>query len=248
MSTSPAKQTVTREIYYPETDGEPMAETDLHRNLILELYASLEAYYEVQTDVYVSSNLLIYYVQGDRKKRVAPDVFVVRGVPKHVRRIYKLWEEGRAPETVFEISSRGTILNDTQQKSTLYARWGVREYFLYDPEYDWLPEGLAAFRLVDGHYKEIEIENGVAHSETLGLDVVDTGETLRLREPRTGLFLPTRREEIAARQQAEAAQQQAEAAQQQAEAHAAAEAAARQQAEAELARLREDLARLRAQS
>ncbi len=248
MSTSLAKQTVAREVYYPETDGEPMAETDLHRDLMAELIAELETYFEHAPDVYVSGNLLIYYVQGNPKKRVAPDVFVVRGVPKHKRRIYKLWEEGHAPSCVIEVSSRGTILNDANKKATLYASWGVQEYFLYDPEYDWLPEGLAAHRLVDGVYEDIEIKDGVAHSEVLGLDVVDTGETLRLRDPHTVRFLPTRQEAEAARRQAEAARQQAEAARQQAE-------AARQQAEArataadsEIARLREEVTRLRAQS
>jgi Uma2 family endonuclease len=252
MTTSLAKRTTAREIHYPESDGEPMAETDLHRDLMAELIAELQTYFEHEQDVYVSGNLLIYYVEGDRQKRVAPDVFVVRGVHKHERRIYKLWEEQRAPDVVFEISSRSTILNDTRKKAVLYAQWGVREYFLYDPEYDWLPDGLAAHRLVEGIYEDIEVKNGVAHSEVLGLDLVDTGETLRLRDPRTGVFLPTRQETEAARQQAEtarlqaeAARQQADAARQQAEVRAEAESLARQHAEAELARMREELARLR---
>ncbi len=234
VSTSPAKQPVAREIYYPETDGEPMAETDVHRDLMGELISELETYFEQAPEMYVSGNLLIYYVQGNPKKRVAPDVFVVRGVPKRKRRVYKLWEEGRPPEFVIEVSSRGTILNDANRKATLYAGWGVREYFLYDPEYDWLPEGLVAYRLADGEYQELEIRDGAVHSEALGLDLVDTGETLRLRDPQTGCFLPTRQETEAARQQAEAARQQAEA-----------RAAS---ADAEVARLREELARLRAQS
>ncbi len=234
VSTSPAKQPVTREIYYPETDGEPMAETDLHRDLMIDLISALDVHFKDDPEVYVSGDLLIYYVEGDRTKRVAPDVFVVRGVPKHRRRIYKLWEEARAPEVVIEVSSRGTIRNDTQKKAPLYARWGVREYYLFDPEYDWLPDGLAAHRLDDGIYEDMEIKDGVVHSAALGLDLVDTGATLRLRDPRTGQFLPTLLEAVEARQQAEAARQEAEA-----RANAA---------DAEAARLREELARLRAQS
>jgi len=210
---------LTREIYYPESDGEPMAETDLHRDLMAELIEELEAFFRDTPEVYVSGNLLLYYEEGNPRKSVAPDVFVVRGVGKQRRRIYKLWEEGRAPEVVFEISSRKTLMQDTQKKWQLYARLGVREYYLYDPEYDYLPDGLAAFRLEGEEFVEVEVSEGVVRSEVLGLDLVDTGETLRLRDPQTGRFIPTREELIEAQQQAEA----------------------------ELARLREELARLRSQ-
>lgn len=225
---------VAKEIYYPESDGEPMAETDVHRNLMAELISQLETFYAADPAVYVSGNLLLYYVEGNPAKCVAPDVFVVRGVGKHERRIYKLWEEGRAPDVVFELSSRKTLFKDVGQKSRLYERLGVQEYFLYDPEYDGQPDGLVGYRLQDGRYEELEIKDGVVHSETLGLDLVDTGVTLRLRHPQTGHLLPTKQELIEARQQAEI--------------RAEAEASARHAAEAELARLREELARLRAQS
>jgi Uma2 family endonuclease len=235
------KKTAAREVYYPESDGEPMAESDLHRDLMAELISELETFFQDDPEVYVSGNLLIYYVEGDPRKSFAPDVFVVRGVDKHKRRIYKLWEEGRAPDVVFEISSRTTVLKDTQRNFRLYERLGVREYFLYDPEYDWMPGGLAAWRREGDEFVEIEVVSGVARSEVLGLEVVDTGETLRLRDPKTGEFLPTKEEVVEARQEAEVAREQAEA-------RAHSEAEAREQAEAELARLREELTRLRPQT
>ncbi|MGH9801571.1 MAG: hypothetical protein ACRD82_14505, partial [Blastocatellia bacterium] len=77
---------------YPESDGKPMAETDIHRNLLADLVFTLENHYRAEPDVYVSGNLLVYYVEGNPAKCFAPDVFVVRGVPKGQRRIYKLWE------------------------------------------------------------------------------------------------------------------------------------------------------------
>jgi Uma2 family endonuclease len=235
------KKAIAREIYYPESDGEPMAETDLHRNLMVELISQLDTWFAENPEVYVSGDLLIYYVEGDPTKCVAPDVFVVRGVGKHERRIFKLWEEGRPPDVVFEISSRRTILIDTQKKSPLYARLGVSEYFLYDPEYDWMPDGLAAYRLEDGQYNDIEIKDGAARSEALGLDVVDTGETLRLRDPKTGRFLPTKEEWIEAYQISEAERREVEKL-------ALNESEARKKAEAELAQLREELERLRPKS
>src|SRR5258706_8957889 len=91
-------------IYYPESDGKPMAETDVHRGMIVYLTTALENFFRDEPDTYVSGDLLLYYAKGDPKKRVAPDVFVVRGVPKGNRRIYKLWEEGRPPNVIFELS------------------------------------------------------------------------------------------------------------------------------------------------
>src|SRR5205807_1969709 len=113
---------------YPESDGKPMAETDVHYQLLVDLRFALTNFFEAQPDVYVSGNLLLYYVEGNPKKCVAPDVFVVRGVAKGSRRIYKLWEEGRPPEVVIELSSRQTWREDVQLKWQLYAQLGVREY------------------------------------------------------------------------------------------------------------------------
>ena len=214
-----------------------MAETDVHRDLMIDLIEELKQWFQDDPEVYVSGNILLYYEEGKLSKSVSPDVMMVRGVPKGQRRTYKLWEEGRMPEVVFEISSRSTWGDDWHIKFQLYARLGVKEYFLFDPEYDYLPEPLIAFRLKDGEFKKLKVKKNRVLSETLGLELVDTGETLRLFHPPTGRILPTLAEETLARQQAEAAQQQAEA-------QAQAEKQAREQAEAEIARLRAELARL----
>lgn len=208
---SPHPQVAQAAIEYPETDGKPMAETDVHAHLMMELRAALEAYFRADPTVYVSGNLLLYYEEGNPRKSVAPDVFVVRGVANHERRIYFLWQEGQAPSVIFEISSRGTYKEDLQRKWQLYHQLGVAEYYLYDPEYDYLKEGLTAYRPGDeGEYVEVPVKGGVIHSPALGLDIVDTGETLRLRDPQTGQFLPTRAELQAAQQIAEDRAAQAE--------------------------------------
>ena len=218
-------------IVYPESDGEPMAETDVHRDLMSELISELKSFFQNEPDVYVSGNLLLYYVEGNPRKRVAPDVFVVRGVGKEARRIYKLWEEGRPPNVVMELSSRQTWGDDLQRKWQLYQQLGVQEYFIFDPEYDYLVEPLLAYRLEEGQYVPIEVKEGRVRSEVLGLELVDTGETLRLYDPQAGRFLPTVMEEARTRQQVEEALR--------------AEAEARRHAEAEATRLREELERLR---
>lgn len=179
-------------IFYPESDGEPMAETDTHIQLMFDLRFSLHNFFRDTTDVYVGSNLMFYYAEGNPRKCIAPDVFVVRGVGNHPRRTFKLWEEKHAPEVVFEISSRQTWGDDLQRKWRLYEQIGVREYFIFDPEYDYLFEPLVAYRLEENEYVQLEIVDGRVGSEALGLELVDTGETLRLYNPQTERFLPTR--------------------------------------------------------
>jgi Uma2 family endonuclease len=201
---SPHPQVATVAIEYPETDGKPMAETDVHRKLMTELIDALERHFQAQPEVYVSGNMLLYYEEGNPRKSVAPDVFVVHGVANHERRVYLLWQEGHAPSVVFEISSRSTYKEDLQRKWLLYYQLGVTEYYLYDPEYDYLKEGLVAYRPGDeGKYVEVQVNGGVIYSPALGLDVVNTGATLRLRDPQTGQFLPTRAELQQAAERAE---------------------------------------------
>ena len=82
------------EIYYPESDGKPMAETEVHLNLMINFIQMLSHYFQDRPDVHVSGDLLIYYEEGNPKKSVAPDVFVAFGVDKGLRRTYLLWKEG----------------------------------------------------------------------------------------------------------------------------------------------------------
>ncbi len=179
---------------YPESDGKPMAETDIHRRLLTNLVFTLETHFQSEPDVYASGNLLVYYVEGNPAKCFAPDVFVVRGVPKGERRIYKLWEEGVAPQIIIELTSRKTWKEDLQTKWRLYEELGVQEYFIFDPEYDYLDDPLVGYRLENGKYVELEIKDGRVKSEALGLELVDTGETLRLFDPTSSQLLPTPQE------------------------------------------------------
>lgn len=179
---------------YPESDGKPMAETDVHRSLLTDLVFTLETHFQREPDVYVSGNLLVYYVKNNPAKCFAPDVFVVRGVPKGQRRIYKLWEEGVAPQIVIELTSRKTWKEDLQTKWDLCRELGVQEYFIFDPEYDYLDEPLVGYKLENGKYVALEINDRRIKSEVLGLELVDTGETLRLFDPGSNQFLPTPQE------------------------------------------------------
>lgn len=185
---------------YPESDGKPMAETDIHRALLANLVFTLENYFQQQPNIYVSGNLLVYYIEGNPAKSFAPDVFVVRGVSKGPRRIYKLWEEGVAPQFIIELTSRRTWREDLQTKWRLYEQLGVQEYFIFDPEYDYLDEPLVGYRLEAGQYADLTIKDGRVRSEVLGLELVDTGTTLRLLDPAANELLPDAQEAAASQQ------------------------------------------------
>src|SRR5712691_13492407 len=130
----------TPQIIYPESDGQPMAETDIHADQMTDLWFALDQHFLDDPQTYVARNMFLYFVEGVPGKRVAPDVFFVRGVPKQKRRTYLLWKEGVAPQVVFEISSRGTMREDLYKKPTIYGRIGVQEYYLFDPTEEYLEE------------------------------------------------------------------------------------------------------------
>lgn len=141
----------TKEIFYPETDGKPMAESDLHRGVMFAIIRLLQRFF-LGRRVYVSGNLLVYYEQGNPYKSVAPDCFIVREIEPHLRDVYKIWEEEKGPEVVFEVSTKTTRRVDFGKKMRLYAELGVQEYFIYDPTGEYLDPPLFAYELVGGGY------------------------------------------------------------------------------------------------
>ena len=66
-------------IEYPSSDGKPMAETPVHRDVMIDAIQILKRRYANRSDVYVSGDMLMYYEEGNPRKSVAPDVFVVAG-------------------------------------------------------------------------------------------------------------------------------------------------------------------------
>ena len=137
---------------YPSSDGKPMAESDFQCDAILYIRELLLHYFEPIEDVYVSSNLLIYYEEDNPGARVAPDVFVVCEMSKHKRMSYKIWEEGKAPDVVIEVTSKSTRHYDEGDKAKLYLDLGVREYFQYDPTGDYIPKRLKGRKNVGGKW------------------------------------------------------------------------------------------------
>jgi Uma2 family endonuclease len=220
--------TSNEEVYYPESDGKPLGETDFHVSVIAYLRAALRLFFRQAADVYVAANNLLYYEEGNPALFVSPDVYVVRGVSKQDRRKYKLWEEAAAPCVIFEITSRSTRREDLGDKRALYEMLGVSEYFLFDPQAEYLKPQLQGFRLLEDFYTPIPHEaGGAVHSNELGLLLRPEQNLLRLIDLETGQALPTLDEAI---ERAQAEAQRAD------------------NAEAELARVRAELENLQRRS
>ena len=177
---------------YPTSDGRPMAETDWHRELMNELIKTLQAYYASDPMVYVSGNLLLFYEPGNRRRHVSPDVFVVKGIPKHERPNYLMWEENKAPDFVIELTSKSTRKEDVEEKFQLYRdTLRVKEYFLFDPRNEYLRPSLRGYRLRGGKYAPIRPTKGRYPSQVVGLHLARHNGTLRLYDPRSENWLPT---------------------------------------------------------
>jgi Uma2 family endonuclease len=221
------------QIDYPESDGKPMGETDLHRDWMIAILDRLRHRYRGQ-QVYVASDLLVYYEAGQPTKFIVPDDFVVLDCQPHRRRIFKTWEEQRVPNVVFEVTSRGTSSEDIITKPVIYERMGVKEYFLYDPTAEYLKPALQGYRSVDGTMTVIEPLDGKLQCETLGIELYLDGTQLVMRDSDTQLPLLTEAESERNEKEVERTQREAEQA-----ARLAAEARVRE-LEAELRRLRDE--------
>jgi Uma2 family endonuclease len=226
-----------REVEYPDSDGQPIAEDEIHLSEMFDLLAALKCRYRGVPDVYVGDNLFLYYLQGDPRSVVAPDVFFVRGVPSGVRKTFKLWEEGVPPCFIIEVTSGRTRDEDVRKKKVLYEQLGVEEYFLHDPEGDYLSPRLQGFRLFNDRYAAIRPKpDGSLESRTTGLILRVEGTNLRLIDSATG-------ERLLWVAEVDLALQGAEERARTAEERAKQEAAARKSLEEELASLRAALER-----
>jgi len=124
-------------VIYPDSDGKPMADNTKQFRWIVVIQQNLDWLLADDPNVFVAGDLLWYPVEGDNKKCVAPDVMVAFGRPKGDRGSYKQWEEENIPpQVVFEILSPGNKRAEMNRKLLFYDRFGVDEYYLYDPDKD----------------------------------------------------------------------------------------------------------------
>ena len=135
-----------------------MADNTLQWQWIARIKGNLDAVFQDRPDVFVAGNLMWYPVEGRNRRRLAPDAMVIFGRPKKdYRGSYKQWVEGGiTPQVVFEVLSPGNTPAEMVRKRGFYDRFGVEEYYLYDPDdvvlSGWVrgPRGLEPIARPDG--------------------------------------------------------------------------------------------------
>lgn len=175
----------TPEVIYPDSDGQPMSDNTKQFRWIVTIKENLEILFANDPNVFVAGDLLWYPVQGSNTIRQAPDAMVVLGRPKGDRGSYQQWKEDNIPpQVVFEILSPGNRTGKMAQKALFYQRYGVQEYYIYDPDDNELSglirseAGLELLEQVDGWV-----------SPLLGIRFQLTEDTLEIYRPDGERFL-----------------------------------------------------------
>ena len=195
-------------MFYPSSDGKPMAENMWQMRAIMNAVGELE---HIRPQALVAASILVYPEEGNNRSGISPHVLVALGLGTHERMNYRVWEEGKPPDWVLELTSRSAEGNDRLKKRSRYAAMGVPEYWLFDPKGDVFRNGkprLRGFELVGGEYSPLASRlvagEQMIRSEVLGLDVRADGKLLRFRELATGEDIRHVSEVVADTERAEA--------------------------------------------
>ncbi len=119
------------------------------------------------------------------KIRTAPDAMVVFGRSKGRRGSYQQWQEdGIAPQVVFEVLSPGNRKVEMERKLLFYDRYGVAEYYTYDPD----TNNLEGWLRSDGYLDVLTVLDGWV-SPRLGIRFVPAENPLQIIRPDGKPFL-----------------------------------------------------------
>lgn len=172
-------QSPLSEAIYPERDGQPMADNTKQFRWIVTIKEGLEWLFKNDPNVFVAGDLLWYPQEGNNVIRAAPDAMVVFGRPKNDRGSYQQWKEDNiAPQVVFEVRSPGNTQTEMDKKLVFYDRYGVEEYYLYDPDRG----DLSGWLRSDHRLNVIEQMSGWV-SPRLGIRFEMSGSELELYRP-----------------------------------------------------------------
>ena len=216
-------------------------------------FETLATHFSKVPGAYVNGDNFIYYVEGNPRRNVAPDCYVVLDTTDEMHEsfrrnnTYLLWEVGKMPEFVMEIGSPSTASKDMKEKRDLYADLGVKEYWRYDETGgDFYGEPLIGETLVDGRYDPIDTTEESdgrisSHSEVLNLGLWWEEGELRFWDPVEQQWLLNPQEEHDRHMEERAGRLEERAGRLAAEGWAESEREARLQAEARVAELEEQL-------
>jgi Uma2 family endonuclease len=163
------------------------------------------------TNFTIHREINFYSTDEQKEKPLYPDTFIIKGKQKLRPRSIRLYKDIPAPSVIIEVLSDNTVPNDLVEKPESYAKWGVKEYFVYDPRerkrrlkkpkprlYGWQIRDGKAFSITpgkDGGMWSHELESRLVPAEK-ELHFYDKDDNLRLTE------LEFRTREVEAQKQA----------------------------------------------
>ncbi len=183
---SAAAARVVDPTYYPIEDM--VGEDSLQRFIAELLRGAIDYYFMAHGDpTFVGSDQFIYWAQFRPQKVVAPDVYVVPGVPREARiRCLKTWEAGLVPSFAVEIVSSNDVDKDYREAPERYAELGITELVVFDPDHQRGRDRLRfqVFRRSRGGFVRVAATNeDRVRSRVLGcwIRAVGKGDKVRLR-------------------------------------------------------------------
>ena len=248
---------VAEPLTYPDSDGHFSPDNPLQANAVMELRNSLREHFHGVPNVVVEGDMFLYYAKGEADERrvrgkrvgkyVAPDLIVVLDHDLGDRQTYKLWEEGKPPDFALEVISPSSAVRNRVDKRKIYARIGIGEYFVFQPNPERAGPQLVGYALEGLGYRALRPDSGSVRSEALGVSLRPEGSFLRVRDLGSGKeyrwhtelvtqadedAAARRRAEETAAREAEARHREAEARRREAEARRRAEETAARESEA----------------
>ena len=162
------------------------------------ILTSLAIHFADEPNVMVASEVPVGPGLPVRDDARIPDLLLVRDGDRALmeeQRGYAIDRQGKAPDFVLEVASPTTGRADYTDKRTDYERFGVSEYWRFDPSGgEYHDAALAGDLLVEGKYEPIAIETlqeGMlrGYSDALGLYVCWENGLLRFFDPGTESYL-----------------------------------------------------------
>ena len=167
------------------------------------IVTSLAIHFAGEPDVTVASEVPVGPGLPVRDDARIPDLLVVRGADRELmeeQRGYAVDRQGKAPDFVLEVASPTTGRADYTDKRLDYERFGVVEYWRFDPSGgEYHDTALAGDRLVNSRYEPVAIDvldegSLRGYSEVLGLYVCWEDGMLRFFDPLTETYLRSHEE------------------------------------------------------
>ncbi|HLN29294.1 MAG TPA: Uma2 family endonuclease [Gemmataceae bacterium] len=181
-------------LYEDDEEGE-LGESSPHVSADEILHICLLAHFAGRSEYKVFSNMNLYYQPGpsqrvSRLPYVSPDTMVV--VPFHPLgddvTSYQIGKDGPAPELTIEVlSERSAQQRDLVEKLTVYAKLGVKEYFLVDPSGRFLAQKLLLKRLQPDKTWSDEQDDDGGLSSAFGFRLtLDSAGRVQVQDAATG--------------------------------------------------------------